>query len=96
MRTKSYKIKDNLYIIELKDELITRLIVTHKDYDLSYEILSIYNEDLNNKKAFNIKDYIKTLNYDNLINYLIDVNSEEEDYLFHDEFDSNLILKEEE
>lgn len=87
MRTKANLIKNNLYVIELRDEIITRLIVTHKDYDLSFELLSIYNNDLESK--FSLKDYIKSLDYEKLFNNLIDVNSEGEDCLFQE--DINLI-----
>lgn len=96
MRTKAHHIKDNLYVIELKDNIITRLIVTHKDYDLSYELISVYNDDLELEGSFNIKDYIKSLKYDNLINYLIDINSDGEDYLYHDEIELNPLIKDDE
>lgn len=96
MRTKAHHIKDNLYVIELKDNIITRLIVTHKDYELSYELISVYNDDLELEGSFNIKDYIKSLMYDNLINYLIDINSDGEDYLYHDEIELNPLIKDDE
>ena len=85
MRTKAHLIKDNLYVIELKDTMMTRFIVTHKDYELCYELLSIYNEDVEKEGSFDLKSYIKNLNYENLFNYLIDINSDGEDYLFHDD-----------
>lgn len=95
MRTKAHHIKDNLYVIELKDNLITRLIVTHSDYDLSYELLSIYNDDIKEDNKFDLKAYIKNLNYDNLLNYLIDINDEGEDYLYHDDLQINPIIEDE-
>lgn len=95
MRTKAHHIKDNLYVIELKDNLITRLIVTHSDYDLSYELLSIYNDDIKEDNKFDLKTYIKNLNYDNLLNYLIDINDEGEDYLYHDDLQINPIIEDE-
>ena len=92
MRTKAHKIKDNLYIIELKDDIFTRLIVTHPDYELSFELLSVYNDDLKLENSIDLKEYIKNVNYDNLINYLIDINNEGEDYLYHDEIELNSLV----
>lgn len=84
MRTKAILIKNNLYIIKLTDELQTRLIVTHKDYDLSYELLAVFNEDIGKGKKFDLYEYIKSLDYEKLYNNLIDVNSEENDLLYDD------------
>lgn len=95
LRTKAHKIKDNLYIIELKDDIFTRLIVTHPDYELSFELLSIYNDDLKLENSIDLKEYIKNVNYENLINYLIDINSEGEDYLYHDEIEMNPLVDKE-
>lgn len=92
MRTKAHHIKDNLYIIELKDDIFTRLIVTHPDYELSFELLSIYNDDLKLENSIDLKEYIKNVNYENLINYLIDINNEGEDYLYHDEIEMNSLV----
>ena len=95
MRTKANLIKDKLYVIELKDNLITRLIVTHEDFSLSYELLTIYNEDLNSK--FNLKEYINSLNYENLFSYLQEVNEDDyDDCLYHEKLIDDLIVKDEE
>lgn len=95
MRTKANLIKDNLYVIELKDEMVTRLIVTHKDYSLSYELLTMYNDDLKNN-SFDIKSYIKNLNYENLIDYLQEINDMEDDCLYHERLIDDLLVKDSE
>ena len=91
MRVKNYNLKDKLYLLELIEKDKTRYIVTHEDYNLSYELLSLYNEDYN---KFDVKSYINTLNYANLLNYLEDINDTEDDYLIKDNLNlDNLILK---
>lgn len=89
MRVKNHLIKEKLYVLELVDKDITRFIVTQEDYNLSYELLSLYNDDY---LKFDVKSYIKSLNYDNLMNYLQDINDTEDDYLIHDNIDIDKML----
>lgn len=94
MRVKNYELKDKLYLLELIEKEKTRYIITHEDYNLSYELLSLYNNDYKN---FDVKGYINSLNCDNLFNYLQDINDTEEDYLIKDDINlDNLILKDSE
>lgn len=89
MRVKNHLIKEKLYVLELVDKDITRFIVTEENYTLSYELLSLYNNDY---EKFDVKSYIKSLNYDNLMNYLQDINDTEDDYLIHDNIDIDKML----
>lgn len=92
MRVKNYKIQDKLYLLELIGDDIIRLIVTHEDYDLSYELLSVYKDDI---LTFDTKSYVKSLNGEQLLNYLIDINDTEDDYLIKDQMDLDYMLKDE-
>lgn len=91
MRVKNYKLEDKLYLLELIGDDIIRLIVTHDDYNLSYELLSVYKDDI---LTFDTKSYVKTLNGEQLLNYLIDINDNEDDYLIKDNLELENILKE--
>lgn len=92
MRVKNYKIQDKLYLLELIGDDIIRLIVTHEDYNLSYELLSVYKDDI---LTFDTKSYVKSLNYEQLFNYLVDINDTEDDYLIKDTMDLENMFKDE-
>lgn len=86
MRTKAHRITDDIYLIELTDEKIKRLFVVGADFDLSYELLSVYdNQD------FKLKDYIKSLDPDKLYDYLCEINDDADDYLYKDDIENLLI-----
>lgn len=89
MRVKNYNIKDKMYLLELIDKEITRFIVTDENYSLSFELLSLNTEDY---KKFDVKSYVKTLNYNNLMNYLQDINDTEDDYLINDNIDIDKLI----
>ena len=89
MRVKNYELKDKLYLLELIEKDKTRYLITHEDYNLSYELLSLYNTDY---EKFDVKSYVKSLNYDNLMNYLQDINDTEDDYLINDNIDIDKML----
>lgn len=82
MRTKAHKITDDIYLIELTDEKIKRLFIVGADFDLSYELLSVYDN-----KDFKVKDYIKTLESDKLYDYLCEINDDADDYLYKDDIE---------
>jgi len=89
MRVKNHNIKDKMYLLELIDKEITRFIVTDESYNLSFELLSLNTEDY---KKFDVKSYVKTLNYNNLMNYLQDINDTEDDYLINDNIDIDKLI----
>lgn len=89
MRVKNYNIKDRMYLLELIDKEITRFIVTDENYSLSFELLTLNTEDYN---KFDVKSYVKTLNYKNLMNYLQDINDTEDDYLIKDNIDIDKLI----
>lgn len=89
MRVKNYNIKDKMYLLELIDKEITRFIVTDENYSLSFELLTLNTEDY---KKFDVKSYVKTLNYNNLMNYLQDINDTEDDYLINDNIDIDKLI----
>ncbi len=89
MRVKNYELKDKLYLLELIEKDKTRYLITHEDYNLSYELLSLYNAEY---EKFDVKSYVKSLNYDNLMNYLQDINDTEDDYLINDNIDIDKML----
>lgn len=89
MRVKNYNIKDKMYLLELIDKEITRFIITDENYSLSFELLTLNTEDY---KKFDVKSYVKTLNYNNLMNYLQDINDTEDDYLINDNIDIDKLI----
>lgn len=89
MRVKTHNIKDKMYMLELIDRDLTRFIITEENYTLSYELLSLYNTEY---EKFDVKSYVKSLNYDNLMNYLQDINDTEDDYLINDNVDIDKML----
>lgn len=89
MRVKNYNIKDKMYLLELIDKEITRFIITDENYSLSFELLTLNTEDY---KKFDVKSYVKTLNYNNLMNYLQDINDTEDDYLIKDNIDIDKLI----
>lgn len=89
MRVKNYNIKDKMYLLELIDKEITRFIITDENYNLSFELLSLNTED---HEKFDVKSYVKTLNYNNLMNYLQDINDTEDDYLINDNIDIDKLI----
>ena len=89
MRVKNYNIKDKMYLLELIDKEITRFIITDENYILSFELLTLNTEDY---KKFDVKSYVKTLNYNNLMNYLQDINDTEDDYLINDNIDIDKLI----
>ena len=91
MRSKVYEMKNDLVLIELTDNIKKRLIVTHPDYDLSYELMSVLNE---NNKKFDMKEYISNLEEEKLIDYLQEINDDADDYLYHDDIDINPLIDE--
>lgn len=86
MKSKIYNLEDGLILIELKSENEVRYIVNHKDYDISYLLLSVLLDDVVSKK-FKIKDYIKTLDKEKLMDYLQELNDDSDDYLYKDNID---------
>lgn len=89
MRVKNYNIKDKMYLLELIDKEITRFLITDENYNLSFELLSLNTED---HEKFDVKSYVKTLNYNNLMNYLQDINDTEDDYLIKDNIDIDKLI----
>lgn len=87
MKTKAHKLRDDIYLIELTDEKVKRLFVVGTDFDLSYELLSV----LNDNKEFKIKDYIKAIDIDKIYDYLCEINDDADDYLYKDDIDNLLI-----
>lgn len=83
MKTKAHKLRDDIYLIELTDEKVKRLFVVGTDFDLSYELLSV----LNDNKEFKIKDYIKAIDIDKIYDYLCEINDDADDYLYKDDIE---------
>ena len=93
MRVRTHNIDKDLYVLEVIESDVTRLIVTDKNYGLSYELLSMFNDKVKN---FDVKSYVKTLKYETLLSYLEEVNDNEDDCLYHERLIDDFLVKDDE